>query len=101
MPAGTGVCVVKTLVAMTCWRASSRLDGEIVKIQFRICLLLPAVGGEILLEVAVAIEQANADEGEGDFAGAFEMIAGENSQAARINGERFVDAELGREIRHE
>ena len=28
MPAGTGVWVVKTLVAITCWRASSKVSGR-------------------------------------------------------------------------
>ena len=31
MPAGTGVCVVKTLVAITCWRASSKLSFAVLQ----------------------------------------------------------------------
>jgi len=77
------------------------LDGKVIEIQFRIGLLLPAVGGEILLEISVAVEQADSDEWEGNFAGAFEMIAGENSQAAGIDGQGFVNSEFGRKICHE
>ena len=48
-----------------------RLDRQVVEIEFGIGFLLPAVGEEILLEIAVAIEETDADEGEAEFAGAF------------------------------
>jgi hypothetical protein len=75
-----------------------RLDRQVVKIQLGIRFLLPAVGGEILLEISVAIEQPDADQRHAQFAGALEMIAGEDSQAAGIDRQRFVQAELGGEI---
>ena len=77
------------------------LDGQVVKIQFGIRLLLPAILREILLKISVAIKQAHCHEGHTKLAGTFEMIARKHAQAAGINRQRFVDAELGREIRHQ
>src|SRR3712207_6859379 len=37
-----------------------RLDGEVVKVELRVRLLLPPVAGEVLLEVAVAVKPADA-----------------------------------------
>ena len=57
-----------------------------------------AVGVDRLAEVAVAVEQADADERDGHVGGRLEMVAGEHAQAARVDAERLVQAVLGAEV---
>ena len=52
----------------------------------------------MLLEIALIVEQADGHERHAQIAGAFDVIARQHAQAARINRHRFVDAKLGREI---
>ena len=77
-----------------------RLDRQVVEVQLRVRLLLPAVGGEVLLEVAVAIQQPDADQRHAQFAGALQVIPGQNPQTAGVDRQRLVQPELGREVRH-
>ena len=75
-----------------------RLNGQRVEIVIGIAFLLPAVGIQILPEVALLIEQADADQREVQIAGGFQMIAGEDAQAAGIDGQALGEAVLGGEI---
>ena len=64
----------------------------------RIALLLPAVGVEALAEVAVPVEQADADEGHAEVAGRLEVVARQHAEAAGVLRDGLGDAELGREV---
>ena len=59
---------------------------------------LPSVLRHPLAEVALLVEQADADEGEAEVAGFFEVVARQDSKTARIDGNRRVHAELGAEV---
>ena len=61
-------------------------------------VLLVAVGVDRLAEVALAIEQPDADEREGHVAGRLHVVAGEHAEAARVDAERLVEAVLGAEV---
>ena len=78
--------------------AVARRQRHDVGVEQRVALLLPAVGVEALAEVAVAVEQADADERDAQVAGRLEVVAGEHAQAARVLGDGLGDAELGREV---
>ena len=67
-------------------------------VEVGVALLLPAVGVERLAEVAVPVEEADADERHAEVAGRLEVVAGEHAEAAGVLGERLGDAELGREV---
>ena len=63
-------------------------------------LLLPAIAIQALAEIALAIKQADANQRDVQIGRALDVVAREHAQAARINRERLVQAELGREICH-
>ncbi len=63
-------------------------------------LLLPAVGVELLVEVALGVQQADPDERHTEIGRRLEVVTGEHAEAARVLRERLGDAELGREVRH-
>ena len=58
-------------------------------------LLLPAVAGQGLAEVAVPVQQPHADEGYAEVAGRLEVVAGQDAEAAGVLGQGGGDAELG------
>ena len=60
---------------------------------------LPVVAINRLLKITFAVEQTDADEAEAEVARGFAMVAGKNAEAAGRDGQRFVKAELGGEIR--
>jgi hypothetical protein len=66
-----------------------------VGVEGRVGLLLAAVGGQRLAEVARAVEQADPDHGHAEVAGRLEVVAGEHAEAARVLGQDLADAELG------
>ena len=53
---------------------------------------------EPLAEVALVVVQADADERNAEIRCALDVVAGENAEAARVDRQRFVQPELGREI---
>lgn len=61
-------------------------------------LLLPAVPGEGLAEVAVPVEQADTDERDPEVARRLEVVPGEDAEAAGVLRQGGGDAELGREV---
>ena len=61
-------------------------------------LLLPAAGVEALAEVALRVQQADADERNAEVRGGLEVIAGEHAEAAGVLGQCLADAELRREV---
>lgn len=50
-------------------------DRELVRVEHRVVLLLPAVARQALAEVAVPVEQADPDEGYAEVAGGLEVVA--------------------------
>ena len=61
-------------------------------------LLLVAVGVEPLTEVALGVQQADADERDAEIRRRLEVIAGEDAEAARVLRQRLAEAELRREV---
>ncbi len=75
-----------------------RGEGQLVRVEHRIVLLLPAVAGEGLAEVAVPVEQADADQRDAQVAGGLEVVAGQDAEAAGVLRQRGRDAEFRREV---
>ena len=75
-----------------------RLDRQQVGVVVEVRFLLPAVGVERLAEVALGIKQADADQRDAQVAGALEVVAGQDAEAARVDRQALVEAELGREV---
>ena len=75
-----------------------QVERHAVWVEGRIPLLLPAVGVQVLTEVALPVEQSDGDQRDAEVAGGLQMVAGQNAEAARIDRDRFADAELGREV---
>ena len=50
-------------------------------------------------EIAFAVHQTDADKRQTQIAGRFEMVASKDAEAAGVDRDAFMDAELGREIR--
>ena len=61
-------------------------------------LLLPALGRDVLVEVALRIHEADADQRHAEVAGFLAVIAREHAETARVNRQRLVQRELGREV---
>ena len=73
---------------------------QILDFRVEIFLILPAVGVEMLLEIALVVEQADGDQRNAQAAGALDVIAREDAQATGIDRHGLVDAELQREVGH-
>ena len=80
---------------------SQRVSGKCVGIELGEALLLHAVDGQELAEVARPVEEAHADQGHAEVARRLEVVAGEDAQAAGVLRQRLRDAELGREVGHQ
>ena len=72
-----------------------------VRVEVGIALLLPAVVGEALAEVAVPVEEADADERHAEVGRRLQVVAGEHAEAAGVLRQRLGDAELGGEVADE
>ncbi len=75
-----------------------RLDRRFMPVQLLVDLLLPPVGRQPLMEVALRIHEADADQRHAEVAGLLAVIAGEHAEAAGIDRQRLVQRELGREV---
>ena len=71
---------------------------QAVQVVVGIGVLLVSVGVDRLAEVALAIEQADADERQGHVAGRLHVVAGQDAQPAGVDAQRFVKAVLGAEV---
>ena len=78
--------------------SDGRLHRQLVDVGVEVLFVLPAVVVEALAEVALVVEQADADERDAQVAGALDVVAGEHAEAAGVDRQRLVQAELGREI---
>ena len=72
-------------------------QGEIVA---AVVLALAPLEIDLLVEVAEAVGQAHAHQGEAQVAGGLEVVAREDAQPARVERQALVDAELGGEVGH-
>ena len=79
-------------------RVHHRFHRQVLGIQQRVVLRLPVVRVNGLLEVTLAIEQADADESQPHVAGGFGVVAGQHAQPAGGDGQRLMETEFGGEI---
>ncbi len=77
-----------------------RLDGQVGRIQAVEVFGLPVVRVHGLHEVAFTVKQAHAHQAYVEVAGGLRVIAGQDAQAARGDGQGFMEAELGGEVGH-
>ncbi len=73
---------------------------QLVDVGLQIFFLLPAVAIEALAEITLAVKQADADQRDIQIRRALDVIAGKHAEAAGIDRNRFVQAELGGKIGH-
>ena len=71
---------------------------QLVGVEDRIGLLLPALARERLLEVAVHVQQADAHQRDAQVAGGLEVVAGQDAEAAGVLRQHGGDAELRGEV---
>ena len=72
-------------------------EPEALGVEGRVPRLLPVVL-ECLLEVALPVEQADADERDAQVGRGLEVVAGEDAEPARVDRERLAQPELRREV---
>ncbi len=73
-------------------------DGQAVGVEDRVGLLLPAVAGEELAEVAVPVQQPDTHDRYAEVAGGLEVVAGQDAEAAGVLRQHGSDAELRGEV---
>ena len=75
------------------------VQAERLRVDRRVGLGLAALSAQPLGEVAAAIEEAHADERQPQLGRGLQVVAGEDAQAARVDRQADVDAELHAEVR--
>ena len=75
-----------------------RFDRHVVEVVVAVMRGLVAFAVYGLVEVALAVKQADGDEGQAHVGGALAVVAGKNAEAARVDRQAFMKAELGAEI---
>ena len=75
-----------------------RRRGQQLRGRAHVLGVLLAVAVESLPEVGLPIEEPDGDERQPEVRGALEVVAREHAQAAAVDRQRLVDAELGREV---
>ena len=78
-----------------------RGDGQVAEIGVGVGRVLVALAVDRLLEIALAIEQAHRDERQRHVARGLAVVAREDAEAARVDRQALVEAELRAEIRDE
>ena len=73
-------------------------ERQPAEVEVRVVVLLVAVGVDRLAEVALAIQEPDADRGQGHVAGRFHVVAGQDAEAAGVDAERLVEAVFGAEV---
>ena len=68
-------------------------------LEIQVVLVLPAVAIEPLPEVALVVVQPDADQRHAEIGRRLDVIAGEDAEAAGVDRQRLVQAELGGEVR--
>src|SRR5690606_16018811 len=67
----------------------SRSRRHLRKVDLLVGRLLPAIRCELLLEIALGVEKADADQWDTEITCAFAMVAGQDSQTAAVNWQGF------------
>ena len=80
--------------------ADGHFHGQLADVGLKILFPLPAVPIQPLAEISLAVEKPHAHQRNIEVRGALDVIAGKDSQAAGIDGDRFVQAEFGGEVSH-
>jgi hypothetical protein len=80
-------------------RSRGRHERKHLAVDVEIVLLLITVLVEPLFEIALVVIQTNANERDAEIGCGLDVIAGQNAQAAGIDRYRFVQSELGGEVR--
>src|SRR5208282_1833944 len=73
---------------------------QLVDIGLEVLFLLPAVLVEVLPEIPLPVEQTDAYKRNIQVRRALDVVAGEYAQSTGIDGNRLVQPEFGREVRH-
>ncbi len=76
------------------------LHRHVFDFRVEVLFALVAVEIQVLLEIALVVEQPNGHQRHIQTAGAFDMVARQDSQAAGVDRHRFVDAKFGGEVCH-
>ena len=76
----------------------SRIDADRLRVDRLVVLGLPPGRVDALPEIAAAIEQADADERHSQLRGGLEMVARQDTQAAGVDRQPLVQAELHAEV---
>ena len=79
-------------------RTLDRPERRQRRIEAIVHVLLPAVEPDPLVEVTAAVEDSDADDRHAEIGRGLAVIAGQHTQATRINGHGMVNPELGAEI---
>ena len=79
----------------------AKRQGHLLEVVDRVAFLLPAVGREVLAEIALLVAQADADQGHAEVAGRLEVVAGEDAKPPGIHGQAGADAVFQAEIGHD
>ena len=72
--------------------------GSIAAVHVEIVFLLPTVDIEPLAEISLVVIQPDADQRNAQIRGTVDMIAGQDTQTAGIDRQRFVQAEFRRKV---
>ena len=78
--------------------SAGRLQRKVFHLGVEVFLGLPTVGIEMLLEIALIVEQPYGYQRHAQPAGTLDMIAGKDPEAPGIDRDRLVNAELHGEI---
>ena len=73
-------------------------EPELFGIELLVALGLPALVGDALHEVAAAVEETDRDERHAELCGGLQVVAREDAEAARVDRQARVDAELHAEV---
>ena len=79
-------------------RPEHRLGGQLGAGDRLVEVLLPAVLVDQLMDVPLVVEQPDADDRRAQVAHALQVVPRQHPEAARVDGQRLVDAELGGEV---
>ena len=78
--------------------AADQRGREALRVRVDPVLVLPAAGVDALAEVALAVHEADGDQRQRQVGGLLEDVAGERAEAARVDRQRAVHAELRAEV---
>ncbi len=73
-------------------------EPERLRVHVQAVFLLPTVGVELLVEVALGVQQADADERHTEVGGRLEVVAGQHAEASGVLRQGFGQPEFGGEV---